>query len=333
MSQATLHNADDVARKDLRAGDWVVIEKAGDVIPRVVGPVLDRRLPDLKPWMMPTICPRCGAELLRDDGEVVWRCGNVTCPARLRRGLEHFASRSAMNIEGLGESLIAQLVTSGRVGDYADLYDLTVAELAGLTSVSVRSDGREITRRFGEKSATKLVAQIDRSRTNELWRLIYALGIRHVGERAAQLLARAFGGLDVLAAATTAQLEEVRDVGPVLARSTHAYFEEPRHRTLIDRLRSAGVRMTAAPEEVTGAAEPGALAGQTYVLTGTLASMSRAEAISAIERLGGVVVGSVSRKTSAVIVGEEAGGKVEKARQLGIPLINEDQFRDLLGGA
>ena len=330
VSQATLHNADDLARKDVREGDWVVLEKAGDVIPRVVGPVLERRSPDAKPYEMPTVCPRCGAALHRDDGEVVWRCENASCPARLRRGLEHFVSRSAMDIDGFGEALVEQLVDSGRLGDYADLYGLTSAELAALTAVTVRGDGREIVRRFGEKSGAKLVAQIAGSKQNDLWRLVFALGIRHVGERTAQVLARAFGTLDAIGEATIEQLQAVREVGPVLARSVREYFDEPRHRELIERLRAAGVRMTASAAELAVASAAGVLAGRTYVLTGTLQSMTREAAASAIERLGGSVAGSVSKKTSAVVTGRDAGSKAEKAKALGIPLIDEQAFLALL---
>src|SRR5215208_4888146 len=179
VSMATLHNADDIARKDIRERDWVIVEKAGDVIPRVVGPILSKRAEDSEPWVMPTVCPRCGSTLHRAEEEAVWRCENTSCPAKLQRGLEHFASRAAMNIEGLGESLIAQVIQADLVHDYADVYALTAEKLEQLTSDSVRSDGKEIQRRFGEKNAAKVVAQIERSKSNDLWRLIYGLGIRH----------------------------------------------------------------------------------------------------------------------------------------------------------
>jgi DNA ligase (NAD+) len=330
ISMATLHNADDIARKDIREGDWVIVEKAGDVIPRVVGPVLSRRPPDAKPWSMPTTCPRCGSRLHRPEGEAVWRCENTSCPAKLQRGLEHFASRAAMNIEGLGESLIEQLIANGLVRDCADLYALTVPQIASLTSRSVRTDGREIARRVGEKNAAKVIEQIDRSRSNELARLIYGLGIRHVGERGAQVLARAFGSIDAIAAASIEALQQTPEIGPVLAESIRSWFDEPRNRALIERLRAAGVRMEAAPAERAGAAGSGPLAGRTYVLTGTLASMTREEAVAAIERLGGRVASSVSRKTTAVIVGADAGGKADQARKLGIPTLDEAAFLELL---
>ena len=333
VSMATLHNADDIARKDIRERDWVLVEKAGDVIPRVVGPILSRRPPDAAPWQMPPDCPRCGAALQRTEGEVVWRCENTSCPARLQRGLEHFASRSAMNIEGLGESLIGQLIERQMIADCADVYALRKDALAALTSTSTRSDGREIQRRFGEKNAAKVVAQIDRSRANELSRLIFGLGIRHIGERAARVLADAFGSIDALCDASEEQLEAAPEVGPVLAESVRRWLDEPRNRRLLDRLRTAGVRMDVPPEQRRQPNIEGVLAGKTYVITGTLSSMTREEATAAIERLGGKVAGSVSRKTAAVIAGTDAGSKAERARELGVAMLDEAAFLALLNGS
>lgn len=333
VSMATLHNADDIARKDIREGDWVLVEKAGDVIPRVIGPILSRRPVDAQIWKMPTTCPRCGAELHRAVGEAVWRCENTSCPAKLQRGLEHFAARSAMNIEGLGESLIAQLIAGGLMSDYADVYTLKPDTLAGLTSTSERSDGKTIERRFGEKNAAKVVDQIERSRTNELWRLIYGLGIRHVGERGAQVLADAFGSMDALSTASIEQLQGTREIGPVLAESVRSWFDEPRNRQLIARLRAAGVRMEVPPDERAARGQEGPLTGRTYVLTGTLQSMTRDQATSAIERLGGKIAGSVSKKTTAVIVGADAGSKAEKARELGVTTLDEAAFLALIDGS
>ena len=330
ISMATLHNADDVARKDVRVGDWVLVEKAGDVIPRVVGPVLSKRPPGAQPWQMPAVCPRCGAALHRPDDEVVWRCENTSCPARLQRGLEHFASRSAMNIEGLGESLIAQLLERQMVTDYADVYALTSAGLADLTSTSVRSDGREIQRRFGDKNAAKVIAEINRSRSNELWRLVYGLGIRHVGERVAQVLARAFGSVDALGAATVEQLRETPEIGPILAQAVREWLDEPRNLALLGRLKAAGLRMEVPAEERAAVPAYGPLTGKVYVLTGTLTSLTRDEAAAAIERLGGRVSGSVSRKTTAVVVGADAGSKAEKARDLGVAMLDEAAFRAII---
>ncbi|MDA1183412.1 MAG: NAD-dependent DNA ligase LigA [Acidobacteria bacterium] len=330
VSMATLHNADDIARKDIREGDWVLVEKAGDVIPRVVGPVMSRRSAGATSWQMPSVCPRCGATLQRADGEVVWRCENTSCGARLQRGIEHFASRSAMNIEGLGESLIAQLIASGLLTDCADLYALRVDTLAALTTTATRGDGRAITRRVGEKHATKVVAEVDRSRSNELWRLIFGLGIRHIGQRAAQVLADAFGSVDAVCDASVEDLEATPDIGPVVAAAVRAWVSEPQNRRVLQRLRAAGVRMEVPPELRRQAGAKGPLAGQTYVLTGTLASMTRDAATAAIERLGGKVAGSVSRKTAALIVGTDAGSKAERARELGVAVLDESAFLALL---
>ena len=333
ISMATLHNADDLARKDIREGDWVIIEKAGDVIPRVVAPILSRRPDDSRPWVMPTTCPRCDSRLVREEGEAVWRCENTSCPARLQRGLEHFAARGAMNIDGLGESLIAQLIDGGLIRDYADVYALSAGQLANLTSTSTRSDGREIQRRFGEKNAAKVVDQIDRSRTNELWRLVYGLGIRHVGERGAQILSRAFWSMDALADATIEELQQTQEIGPVLAESVRSWMDEPRNRQLLERLRAAGVRMEVPESDRTATPAAGALSGRTYVITGTLTGMTRDEAEAALKRLGAKVAGSVSKKTTGVVVGAEAGSKAEKARQLGVPMLDEAAFLDLIGSA
>jgi DNA ligase (NAD+) len=260
----------------------------------------------------------------------VWRCENTSCPAKLQRGLEHFASRGAMNVEGLGESLIAQLLASGHVKDYADIYHLTVADLATLTATSSRQDGKEIVRRFGEKNALKVIEQIDRSRQAGLARVLYGLGIRHVGERGAQVLADAFGSVDAIARAPMPQLEQTHEIGPVLAESVRTWFDEPRNRHLVDRLREAGVRLEATEGERARATASGPLTGKTYVLTGTLATMTREEATEAIERLGGKVAGSVSKKTTAVVVGSEAGSKADKARALAIPVLDEDAFKALV---
>jgi DNA ligase (NAD+) len=320
VSMATLHNADDIARKDIRAGDWVLVEKAGDVIPRVIGPVLSKRpqgADEPKPFVMPDRCPRCGSGLHRALDEAVWRCENTSCPAKLQRGLEHFASRGAMNIEGLGESLVAQVISAELVKDYADVYALTAETLEQLE-------------RMGTKSAAKVMLQIDKSRKNELWRLIYGLGIRHIGERASQVLARAFGSMDAIASATVEQLQDTAEIGPVLAESVRSWFDEPRNRTLIDRLRRAGVNMEVPADQRAAATTPGPLTGKTYVLTGTFAAMTREQATAALERLGAKVAGSVSRKTTAVFVGTDAGTKAEKAQKLGVPMLDETALLELI---
>jgi DNA ligase (NAD+) len=330
ISMATLHNAEDVARKDIRDGDTVILEKGGDVIPKVVGPVLAERPQAAQPWVMPTECPACGSALQRPEGEVVYRCENVSCPARIRRALEHFASRGAMDIEGLGEAIVDGLVDQGLVHDFADLYALTAPQLETLvvTPRDARSE-RARPRKLG-KVGTNLAAEIDRSRSADLSRLIYALGIRHVGERSGQVLAAAFGSMDALVAAPVERLQETREIGPVLAASVRAWLDEPRNVQLVERLRRAGVNMTSTltPE----ASAEGPLSGKTFVLTGTLESLTREEATARIEALGGRVSGSVSRKTSFVVVGADPGTKAEKARTLGVETLDEAAFCRLIIG-
>jgi DNA ligase (NAD+) len=279
---------------------------------------------------MPATCPFCESTLTKPEEEVVWRCENTSCPARLRRSLEHFASRRAMNIEGLGESLTEQLLTTGLVKDFSDLYRLDVPTLAALTATSSRKDGKEITRRFGEKSAAKLVAEIERSKSNDTWRLLHAVGIRHIGEGSAQALSRHFASIPRLQEASAAELEQVRDVGPVVARAVRAFFDEPRNQALMTRLAEVGVRMVdeRGPEGPSG---PQPFAGKTFVITGTLPSMTREEAAELISRLGGKVAGSVSRKTTYLVAGAEAGSKLQKAQELAVEIIDEAALRGLAG--
>ena len=329
ISMATLHNAEDIARKDFREGDTVIIEKAGDVIPRVVAPVLSLRPEGAAPWVMPTTCRECGSELRRDVEEVVWRCENSACPARLRRGLEHFASRSAMNIEGLGESLVDQLIEQGLVRDFGDLYSLTAPQLEALVVAprEPRSD-RAVPRKLG-KVGRNVFEQLQRSKANDLSRLVYGLGIRHVGEKVAGTLARYFRTMDAILDAPVETLQGAPEIGPVVAASVRNFADEPHNRAVIAKLAAAGVNMASLQPEIP-AAVPGPLAGKTFVLTGTLRGMTREEAEAAIERLGGKVAGSVSRKTSYLVVGEDAGSKLEKARTLGVTLLDEQQFEALI---
>ena len=315
ISLATLHNPDDLARKDIREGDTVIVEKAGDVIPRVVGPVLSKRPAHSHPWKMPKHCPVCGSELVKPEDEAVWRCENSSCPARLLRSIEHFVSRGAMNIEGLGEVLIRQVVETGLVHSAADLYSLTAEKLADLE-------------RMGKKSAANLMAQIERSKSNEIWRLLNALGIRHVGERGAQVLADHFGSIEAIEEASVDVLQQADEVGPVMAESVRSWFDEPRNRTLVARLRDAGVQTRG--ERKVKPAGPQPLAGKTFVITGTLDSMSREDAQVKIEALGGKVTGSVSKKTNFLVVGAEAGSKLDKARALGVPQLDEAAFVRLI---
>lgn len=316
ISMATLHNPDDIIRKDIRPGEPVIIEKAGDVIPRIVGPANPAAADRPAPWVMPTACPVCGSPLHKPDDEAVWRCENSSCPAKLRRGLEHFASRGAMNIEGLGESLVAQLAESGLVKSIADIYLLTAEALAGLD-------------RMGKKSAANVMREIEKSKGNEVWRLLYGLGIRHVGERGAQVLADHFGSIADIERASLEELQQVREIGPVLAEAVRTWFDEPRNRELIERLRAAGLTTTG--ERKVAPAGPQPLAGKTYVITGEIAGMTRDEAQARLEALGAKVTGSVSKKTSALIVGTEPGAsKLEKANLLGIATLDETAFLALL---
>lgn len=315
VSMATLHNPEDIARKDIREGDTVIVEKAGDVIPRVVGPVLPKRAADSRPWQMPTACPVCGSTLINPEDEAVWRCENASCPAKLKRGIEHFASRGAMNIEGLGESLIDQLVERGLVKTVADLYGLDAITLERLE-------------RMGKKSATKLLDQIERSKGNDLWRLLNGLGIRHVGERGAQVLADQFASVARLLAASHDELQQVREVGPVLAASVRAWLDEPANRELVERLARVGVRTEEPRQEQPEGPQP--LAGQTFVITGTLDALSRDEAAREIQARGGKVTSSVTKKTNYLVVGADTGSKLEKARALGVETLDEPAFLQLI---
>jgi DNA ligase (NAD+) len=331
IANATLHNADEVARLDVRIGDRVIIEKGGDVIPKVVRVVDSDRPGRPEPWTMPGECPSCGSTLVRPEDEVVWRCENASCPEQLRRRIEHYAGRHAMDIEGLGAAIVDQLVEQGLVKDVADLYALEGEALSALVVAprEARSE-RARPRKLG-KVGLNLVAQIDRSRRNELWRLLHGLGIRHVGERAAVILARAFGSLDAITHANAGQLESVDEIGPVVAASIRQWFDEPHNRDLLDRLGRAGVNVEAtAAERAAAVATPGPLSGKTFVLTGTLVRMTREQATDAIEALGGKVSGSVSRKTSYVVVGADPGSKADKALELGVMTLDEAAFEHLI---
>lgn len=316
ISMATLHNPDDIIRKDIRPGEMVIIEKAGDVIPRVVGPAHPDAADRPERWVMPTACPVCGSGLKKPEDEAVWRCENSSCPSKLRRGLEHFASRGAMNIEGMGEMLAGQLCEKGLISSYADIYGLTQETLENLE-------------RMGRKSAAKVLSELEKSKSNDVWRLLYALGIRHVGERGAQVLADHFGSIDAIERASLEELQQVREIGPVLAASVRSWFDEPANRELIDGFRRAGLKL--AGERKAAPAGPQPLAGKTYVITGEVSGMSREEAQARLQALGAKVTGSVSRKTTALIVGTEPGAsKLEKAQALGIPTLDDAAFQQLI---
>jgi DNA ligase (NAD+) len=320
VSTATLHNADLIAAKDIRIGDWVEVTRAGEVIPQVLGPVRERReeleragTPP-RPFTMPARCPDCDSEVETPPDEVMSFCPNVSCPGRVHEGVFHFASRGAMDIRGLGYEKAKQLLDSGVIHDVADLYHLEAGRLAALD-------------RFAAKSSEQLVAAIAASKAQPLSRLLFALGIRHVGDGAAELLARRFGTMDALEEAGPDAVAEVRGIGPTIAAAVVAFFREPRNRDLIARLKAAGLRMDE-PVKVTAG---GVFDGQTFVLTGTLPTLARAEATRLIEQAGGSVTGSVSKKTTAIVAGEEPGSKLEKAKQLGVAIWDEAELLRRLG--
>ncbi|HEV2829138.1 MAG TPA: NAD-dependent DNA ligase LigA [Pyrinomonadaceae bacterium] len=313
VSRATLHNPDEVKRLGIRIGDWVLIEKGGDVIPKVLKVIESKRTGAEKAFRMPKQCPVCGGEISRPEGEVVSRCVAADCPAQLMGRLLHFASRRAMRIEGLGEALVDQLVASGRVRDAGDLYNLTLDDIAALD-------------RMAKKSASNLLAQIEESKKRDLSNLIYALGLRHVGDRTASTLARQFGSLEALSKATVEELDDVPEIGLTVAQSVRDWFDDPGNIELCKRLEAGGVTTTiekSAPTDDT-------LSGKLFVLTGTLAGYTRDEARQAIEARGGRVTSSVSKKTDYVVAGDEAGSKLDKAQELGVTVIDEDAFRALL---
>ncbi|HSJ32530.1 MAG TPA: NAD-dependent DNA ligase LigA, partial [Longimicrobiales bacterium] len=305
---ATLHKFDDIARKDLRAGDVVVVTRAGDVIPQVVGPVVERRTGAEEPYAPPTHCPACGTEVERPAGEVMAYCPNSACPARIYWGLVHFVSQGAMDIRGLGERTVAQLLEQGLVSDHADLYGLTAEQLTGLEG-------------FGAVSARNLVQAIGASKERPLSRLLFGLGIRHVGVHAAQVLAREFRTMDALMDAEEEALAAVHGIGATTAEAFRAFMSEPRNRALIERLADAGLQM----EEPVERAEHSTLAGHTFVVTGTH-GMSRKEITSLIERHGGRVTGGVSRSTDFLVAGESPGSKLDRARELGVRVIDEQEL-------
>jgi len=313
---ATLHNQDEVARKDVRVGDTVIVRKAGDVIPEVVGPVLAKRKRGARKWKFPTECPVCHQPLVRLDGEADTRCVNVDCPAQRVQRIVFFAGRSAMDIEGLGEERVTQFVNAGLLSDAADVYSLTVDALVPLE-------------RIGDRSAQLLVAAIDASRSRPLAKLLVGLGIRHVGPSAAVALARELGDLDAIAGAAEEDLAVVPGVGGVIAHSVQAFFTIDRNRELIEKLRAAGVNFQG-PARVTAPVDGPSLEGLAFVLTGTLPSMTREEAQAELEARGAKVTGSVSKKTSYVVVGESPWSKLAKAEQLGVPTLDEPGLRHLL---
>lgn len=314
INRATLHNAEDIQRKDIRIGDRVFIEKAGEVIPEVTGVNAAARKGGEKIFTMPKNCPACGGEITRREGEVAYRCENLQCPAQLKRWLCHFAARGAMDIEDLGEAIIDQLVDKKMAGNPADLYYLDSAAIAGLE-------------RMAEKSAANIMNALEKSKKRDLWRLIFALGIRQVGAKTAQTLETRFDNIDEFMASGMDELVKIPDLGPVAAASIVAFFKLERNQLLIARLKKAGVNCAAAPKKLEARAR---LSGKTFVLTGMLAGYSREEAKELIRKLGGRTAESVSQKTSFVVAGVDPGSKLAKAKKLGIPVLDEDELKKLL---
>ncbi|PYK42763.1 MAG: DNA ligase (NAD(+)) LigA [Verrucomicrobia bacterium] len=312
VGRATLHNEEEIARKDIRIGDTVIIEKAGEVIPAVVEVRKDLRTGSEKKFRMPIKCPECGSAVVKDAAQVAVRCVNAQCPAQVRRRIEHFAARGAMDIEGLGEMMVTQLVKSGLVRDVAEIYTLDAAKLSQLE-------------RTGEKSIYNLLEAIERSKTRSFWRLIFGLGILHVGETSSRELADHFQSIDALMNASADELQRIPDVGEVVGASIHQFFREPHNRELIARLKKAGVKPTVEPRKKSDSA----IGGTIWVITGTL-SQPRDEIAEIIIKRGGKVSGSVSKKTNYVLAGEEAGSKLEKAKKLGVKIIGEKEFRRML---
>ncbi len=316
VSRASLHNEDEIQRKDIRIGDTVVVQRAGDVIPQIVKVITEKRTGDERIFTMPARCPVCGSETKRDEGVAMRYCTNLSCPAQLREQLYHFVSRGALDIAGLGPKLIDRFIDLGWVHDPADLFTLDFEEVAKLEGM-------------GEKSAANLKTSIERAKEQPLWRLLNALGIRHVGERTAGLLARRFGSIDRLRAATLEEIREIPGIGDVLAQSVYDFFQEPRNIAVIDKLAAAGMRIADEQEETSGS-KP--LSGLTLVLTGRLANHSRSEAEEALTARGATVSGSVSRRTSAVIAGEDPGSKIDKANELGVPVLGDADLESMLLG-
>lgn len=313
VSNVTLHNEDEVLRKDVRVGDTVWVRRAGDVIPELVAPILELRPDGTRKFKMPAKCPVCGTPVERIEGEAVTRCPNITCPAQVRGRLIHFASRGAMDIEGLGEKLVDSLVTAELVEDPSDIYHLTLGQLVELE-------------RMGEKSAQNVIDAIEKSKQTTLARFIYAMAIPGVGETVAELLANHFDSIDPMLDATTEQLSEIRGIGDVLAEEIHTWASVKKNRKVVTRLLEAGIKFKQAPRATSNEFD-----GQTFVFTGTLTKFTREEAEAEVKKRGGKAAGSVSKQTSYVVAGEKAGSKLEKAQKLGVAVIDEDEFLKMIG--
>ncbi|MBN1586669.1 MAG: NAD-dependent DNA ligase LigA [Candidatus Omnitrophica bacterium] len=314
VSRASLHNADEIKRKDVQIGDWVRVEKAGEIIPQVVSVLKEKRDGSQKKFRVPKKCPACGSDVVREEGEVAVRCPSVTCPAQIKEHILHFGMRQAMDIEGLGNASVDQLIDQELISDVGDLYALRVEDLASLD-------------RMGRKSAENLVRAIDRSRDQGLERLLLGLGIRHVGAHVARVLARHFGSMEALSEAGSESIEAVEGVGPIVAASVRRFFEDPKARRLLADLKKQGLNTKAVSRRM--GEQP--LAGKIFVITGTLSAVTRAEAEERIRNLGGAASSSVSKKTDALIAGENAGSKLDKAKSLGVQILTEQEFLKLIG--
>ncbi len=330
IARATLHNIDEVRRKDVRVGDTIVVHKAGDVIPEVVGPVTEGELGpehEARPlWNMPELCPSCGSPVVREEGEVAYRCVSIDCPAQASERLIHWGSRGAMDIDGLGDELVGRMVEQGLLSDVADFYDhLTEDALADLWTGRMSVAGERIV--VGKTIAHKVMAQVEESKRRGLAKVLFGLGIRHVGANVAASIAKSFGSMEALSSASTEDIAAVDGVGPKIAESLHEFFAVPHNLAVVERLREAGVLME---EEHREPERPQTLAGLTFVLTGSLESMTRSAAGDALKALGAKVSGSVSKKTSFVVAGEAAGSKLAKAQQLGVPVLDEDALMHIL---
>ena len=329
VARATLHNEDEVRRKDVRVGDTVIVRKAGDVIPEVLGPVESLRPADAREWKMPDTCPSCGSPVIREEGEVAYRCISIDCPAQAQERLVHWASRGAMDIDGMGDEIVGRLVESGRVTDVADYYSLDEVELSLLDMGRVNKEGNPI--RLGETVAKKLVAQIEESKSRPFARMLFGIGMRHVGKTVAEAIAAAFPTIDALEAADEEALAAVEGIGPKIAHSIYVFLRTPQNIQVIERLRKAGVNMADEPADEAEQL-PQTLAGLTFVLTGALvqSGMTRDEAGAQLKARGAKVSGSVSKKTSYVVAGEAAGSKYDKAIALGVPVLDENQLLQIL---
>ena len=312
VTNATLHNQDFISEKDIRIGDTVRIRKAGEIIPEILEVVLSKRPQGTSPYRLPAVCPVCGARVERDEDGAFMRCTGIECPAQLTRNISHFVSRNAMDIDGLGDAIVEQLIANGHISSPADIYYLRLDELKSLW-------------KSGQKAATKLLDAIEKSKQNDVSRLIFALGIRQVGEKAAKVLAKTFGSLDRLMAASAEELTQVRDIGAVTAENIVSWFANPQSQHMIARLREAGVNFESRVQQ-----EDDRFAGMTFVLTGALSLFTREEATEKIENFGGKAAGSVSKKTTYVVAGENAGSKLKKANELGIPVLSEEDFLKML---